>query len=169
MDQGLLVLRLVIGLVMAAHGAQKAFGWFGGYGIAGTGGYLEQLGFRPGRPFAAAAAGAELVGGLLIALGLGGPIGPALVLSVMVVAAVAVHAKGGLFVTTNGVEVPLLYGVAAAALGLTGFGSDSLDAALGISGVWTPAASWAALGAGIAGGVANLMLRRPAPVAEPAG
>ena len=168
MDQGLLVLRMVFGLVMAAHGAQKAFGWFGGYGIAGTGGFFEQIGFRPGRPFAAAAAGAELVGGLLIALGLGGPVGPALVLSVMVVAALAVHWKGGLFATTNGIEVPLLYAAAAAALGLTGFGGISLDGELGTSAMWTPEVALVVLGLGIAGGVGNLLLRRPVPAAEPA-
>jgi len=56
MNFALLLLRLVAGLVMAAHGAQKLFGWFGGYGIAGTAGFFEQLGFRPGRAFATAAA-----------------------------------------------------------------------------------------------------------------
>ena len=56
MDFGLLLGRLVLGLLMAAHGTQKAFGWFGGYGLAGTGGYFEQIGFRPGRLFAATAA-----------------------------------------------------------------------------------------------------------------
>ena len=57
MDTGLLIARVVFGLLMAAHGAQKLFGWFGGYGLAGTGGFFEQLGFRPGRLFAAAAGG----------------------------------------------------------------------------------------------------------------
>src|SRR4051812_17196357 len=78
---GLLVGRLVLGLAMAGHGSQKLFGWFGGYGLTGTGGYLEQLGFRPGRVYAAAAAGTEVVSGLLVALGLLGPVGPALMLS----------------------------------------------------------------------------------------
>ena len=55
MDAGLLLARMVLGLLMAAHGAQKLFGWFGGYGLAGTGGFFESLGFRPGRFFAAAA------------------------------------------------------------------------------------------------------------------
>jgi len=109
MDQGLFIARLVIGLLMAGHGAQKAFGWFGGYGLAGTGGFMESIGFRPGRLFAAAAAYSEVIGGLLITLGLLGPVGPALVLSVMIVAAVTVHWNKGLFVTSNGIEVPLLY------------------------------------------------------------
>src|SRR6266852_5264001 len=69
MSIGLLILRLVVGLSLAAHGAQKLFGWFGGYGIAGTGQFLEQLGFRPGRVHAAQAGLAEVLGGLFLAAG----------------------------------------------------------------------------------------------------
>src|SRR5689334_24478826 len=94
MSVGLLMVRVVVGLLMAGHGSQKLFGWFGGYGLSGTGGFFEGLGFRPGRLFAAAAGAAELVGGLLVALGLLGPVGPALILSVMLVAAVSVHWHG---------------------------------------------------------------------------
>ncbi len=111
--QGLLLARLVLGLLMAAHGAQKLFGWFGGHGLAGVSGFFEVLGFRPGRPFAIAAAGGELVSGLLMATGFLGPIGPALMLSIMIVAAVTVHLKGGVFATSNGIEVPLLYATGA--------------------------------------------------------
>src|SRR5690349_14369488 len=88
---GLLVGRLMLGLAMAAHGSQKLFGWFGGYGLDKTGGYFEALGFRPGRAFAAAAAVTEALSGLLVTFGLFGPVGPALMLSVMVVAAATVH------------------------------------------------------------------------------
>src|SRR5262245_33015125 len=101
MNEGLLLARVVPGLVMAAHGSQKLFGWFGGYGLNGTGQFLEGLGFRPGRTFAGLAGLAEFGGGLLIALGLFGPVGPALVLSVMIVAALSVHWQNGLFSTTN--------------------------------------------------------------------
>src|SRR5574341_913816 len=59
MDAGILLTRVVLGSLMAAHGAQKLFGWFGGYGIAGTGGFFESLGFKPGRFFAAAAGFSE--------------------------------------------------------------------------------------------------------------
>jgi putative oxidoreductase len=163
MDQGLFIARLVIGLLMAGHGAQKAFGWFGGYGLQGTGGFLETLGFRPGRLFAAAAAYGEVASGLLIALGLLGPIGPALMLSVMIVAAVTVHWKKGLFATSNGVELPLLYATAAIALALTGPGRLSLDAVLGLHWLSTPILATAALIAGAAIGFANLALRRPVP------
>ena len=159
-DQGLLLARLVVGLLMAAHGSQKLFGWFGGYGLTGVSGFLEGLGFRPGRLFAIAASASELVSGILMAAGLLGPIGPALMLSVMIVAAVSVHAKGGVFATTNGIEVPLLYAIVAVALALTGPGSLSVDAALGIGSVWTPLLTWGVLLAGVAGGLANLAFRR---------
>jgi len=161
MDAGLVLVRLVIGPLMAAHGAQKLFGWFGGYGLAGTGGFFEGLGFRPGRLFAAAAAVTEIASGVLVALGLLGPVGPALMLSVVVVSAMNMHWPN-VFAQAIGIEVPLLYGVTAAALALTGFGAYSLDAALGLSSLWTPATSWAALAIGVVGGLANLSLRRPA-------
>jgi putative oxidoreductase len=161
MDAGLLLARLVIGPLMAAHGTQKLFGWFGGYGLTGTGGFFEGLGFRPGRFFAAAAAAAEITSGVLLTLGLLGPFGPALMISVMVVAAVSVHWPN-VFAQSNGIEVPLLYGTTAAALALTGFGAYSLDNVLGLSQVWTPALSWMVLGMGVLGGIANLGLRRPA-------
>src|SRR3989337_1425517 len=97
MSIGLLIARVVIGLLMAAHGAQKLFGWFGGYGLRATGEFFGQLGFHPARPFATAAALGEFISGLLIALGLLGPIGPAVLLAVMVVATISVHWQNGLF------------------------------------------------------------------------
>ena len=163
MDTGLLLARLVFGLLMAAHGTQKLFGWFGGYGLAGTGGFFEQLGFRPGRFFAATAAATELIAGLLVAFGLLGPLGPALIVSVMVVAIATVHWQHGLWATNNGIEVPLLYAAAAVALALTGFGGYSLDAALALT--WSAEVAWIAIGMGVLGGVANLAIRKTAPEA----
>src|SRR5262245_60697681 len=102
MDAGLLIVRLVFGLLMAGHGAQKLFGWLGGHGFAATSGMFETLGFRPGRLFAATAAASEVVGGLLLATGFLGPVGPALLLAVMIVAIFAVHIHNGLFAMTSG-------------------------------------------------------------------
>ncbi|MBK5258910.1 MAG: DoxX family protein [Thermoanaerobaculia bacterium] len=165
MDQGLLLARLVLGLLMAAHGSQKLFGWFGGYGLTGTSGFFESLGFRPARLFAAAAAAGEIASGLLVAVGLFGPIGPALMLSIMIVAAVTVHWHG-VFATSNGVELPLLYATGAVAIALTGYGRFSLDALSGLGSVWTPLIVAAVLAAGIAGGIINLSLRRTPVTAQ---
>ena len=162
LDLGLLLIRVVFGLVFAAHGAQKLFGWFGGYGIAGTGGFMESLGFRPGKAFATAAALSEFFGGLLLAVGFLGPVGPALLLSVMFVAGVTVHRKNAFFVATNGLEHPLIMATAAVGLGFTGPGRYSIDAALGDYRLLTPAAAWTVLGIGLLGGIANLAIRRPA-------
>jgi putative oxidoreductase len=165
MDLGLLIARLVVGPLMAAHGTQKLFGWFGGHGLAGASGFFESLGFRPGRLFAAAASLGEVGSGLLVALGLFGPVGPALILSVMVVAAVSVHWRNGLFAMTNGIEVPLLYATGALALALTGFGDYSLDHVLGLASRWPPAVTALVLVVGVLGGVVNLALRRRSPAA----
>jgi putative oxidoreductase len=164
MHVGLLAVRLVAGLLMAGHGAQKLFGWFGGFGLTATAGFLERLGFRPGHLFAAAAATAEFAGGLLIAIGLFGPLGPALVLATMIVAGVTVHWHNGLFAASNGIELPLLFAAIAVALALTGYGEYSLDALFGLSPVWTPGVTGTAVGVGIVGGVLNLMARRSVPV-----
>jgi putative oxidoreductase len=161
---GLLILRLVIGLAMAAHASQKLFGWFGGHGLAGTAGSFEMLGFRPGRVFALAAGGTELVSGILIALGFLGPVGSALMLSVMIVAALTVHWKNGFFASAGGIELTVLFAVAAVALAFTGFGQFSLDALTGLDTFFTPADAVAALALGVIGAIANLSLRRPQSV-----
>ena|SRR5690348_401499 len=165
---GLLIGRLVLGLLMAAHGSQKLLGWFGGHGLAGTSGFFDALGFRPGRLFATMASSTEIVSGLLVALGLLGPIGPALMLAVMIVAAMTVHWKNGLFAATNGIELPLLFAAGAFALALTGPGRFSLDALLGLQALWTPAVEWIALALAIVGGIVHLALRRPSPPARTA-
>ena len=158
MDTGLLIARVVVGLVMAAHGSQKLFGWFGGHGIAGTGGFFEALGFRPGRFFATAAGASEVTGGLLVAFGLLGPLGPAMIIAVMIVAIATVHWAHGLFAQNNGFELPLLYIAGAAAIALIGNGAYSLDAALGLS--WRPEVVWTVLALGVFGGFGNLLVRR---------
>ena len=159
MSIGLLILRLVVGLSLAAHGAQKLFGWFGGHGLAGTGQFLEQLGFVPGRRQAAQAGLAEGLGGLLLAAGLLTPAAAAAVVAVMLVAAVSVHLKNGFFAQSGGYEYTLVLGGAALALAFTGPGALSADQALGIARSGAP---WglAALAAGLIGGAVPLLTRR---------
>src|SRR5579864_5065971 len=120
MTTALLIARLLLGGALFAHGAQKLFGWFGGYGIKGTGGFMESLGFRPGALFAAAAGLGEVGGGLLTALGLGGPIGPALIIMVMIVAILSVHVKNGFWNSANGYELNTMIIGGAIALAFAG-------------------------------------------------
>ena len=162
-DLGLLVIRVVFGLIFAAHGAQKLFGWFGGYGIAGTSGWLESTGYRPARVFATVLGLTEFSAGFLLALGLLGPVGPALIIAVMIVAMVTVHWKNAFFVGTNGIEHPLMFAVAAIGLALTGPGRYSLDYALRWQWWETPGITWVVLAIGVIGGLVNLALRRPSP------
>jgi len=133
-DFGLLVIRILFGMPIATHGAQKLFGWFGGYGLKGTGGFFEaQLGFRPGVPFAAAAGLSEMGGGILLTLGLLTPFGSAAVLSAMLVAIVSVHIKNGFFAMANGFELPFLYAASAVGLAFSGPGAYSFDSWLGLT------------------------------------
>lgn len=163
---GLLVARIVLGTAMAAHGAQKLFGWFGGHGLAGTGGFFESIGFKPGKLFAAAAGLGELGSGVLLALGLLGPIGPALMISVMIVAMLTVHRNAGFFAMSNGIELPLLYAAGAVALALTGPGSFSLDALLGLGWLSSPALAITVIAVAAFGALGTLAIRRaPKPVA----
>jgi putative oxidoreductase len=163
-DLGILIIRVLFGVALAAHGAQKLFGWFGGYGLKGTGGFFEQLGFRPGVPFAAAAGLSEFGGGVLLALGFFTPFGAAAVLSAMLTAIVSVHLKNGFFAMANGFELPFLYAVAAFALAFSGPGAFSLDAFLGLTALSQPYFVAAVLVLSILGSVVTLGSRRPAPV-----
>lgn len=95
MDAGLLIARLIVGLGLSTHGAQKLFGWFGGHGLQGTGGFFESLGFRPGVLFTLAAGVGEMGGALLTAVGFLSPVGPALITVVMLVAILTVHGRMG--------------------------------------------------------------------------
>ena len=163
MALGLLILRLVVGLTMAAHGSQKLFGWFGGYGLQGTGGFLEKLGFFPGRRNALFAGLAELFGGLFLALGFATPVAAMLIVSVMFVAVATVHVKNGYFNSNQGFEYNLTLAVVALSVAIIGAGPLSADAALGLR---DAGALWGlgALVAGIIGGAVQLATRRaPAP------
>jgi putative oxidoreductase len=163
-DFGLLISRLVLGLSYAAHGAQKAFGWFEGPGPQGTAGLMDSLGFKPGEKYASAAAYSELIAGGMIALGFGGPIGPAIVLSGMLVAQETVHRKHGYFNTQGGIELNVIYSAGALALASAGFGDASLDRALGIDKTLRhPGVTALALAGGVAAGYYVLQQRDTSP------
>ena len=160
LDTGLLLLRLFIGLPMAAHGAQKLFGWFGGYGLKGTGGFFDGIGFQPGTTFAAIAALSELGGGILLAVGLLTPFGSAAVLAAMIVAAISVHWKQGFFGQNNGYELPYLYAVVALVLALTGSGRFSLDSEFQLSFTNRIEVVAGAIAAAVIGAAITLAIRR---------
>jgi putative oxidoreductase len=157
---GLLVVRVLLGAAIASHGAQKLFGWFGGYGIKGTGGFFETLGFRPGTVFAAAAGTSEFLGGVLLALGLFGPVGPTLILATMLVAVLTVHIKNGFFASNNGYEMPLIYALGALSFAFAGPGLYSLDAQLGLGWFSEPLVIWIALALGVVGAFGNVAVRK---------
>jgi putative oxidoreductase len=159
MDIGLLLLRLVVGLTLAAHGAQKLFGWFGGPGLDGTGQFFAMLGFPPGRRHALMAGLAESGGGLSLALGFLTPAAVAIVISVMFVAAMSVHVKKGFFLTNGGYEYTLVLSIAALAVAFTGPGSLSVDALVGCA-VSGDLCGFAALLVGVVFGALALMQRR---------
>jgi putative oxidoreductase len=159
MDLALLILRLVVGAFFVGHGAQKLFGAFGGHGIAGTAGFMESLGMKPGRLHATAAGWAELAGGVLLVLGLFTPLGAVLVISVMTVAMLTAHKGKGPWVTQGGWEYNLVLIAVATALAGVGPGDWALDSAIGGD---TTGTEWAlgALIAGVLGGLAAIALGR---------
>ncbi len=133
MNLGLLVLRVIVGLLFAGHGAQKLFGSFGGHGLRGTAGFFEQLGLRPGHRHATAAGLLEFGGGLLLALGLFTPFASAAVIAVMTAAVITVHYQKGLWATDGGYEYNLVLAAVVFALAAVGAGAWSLDHALSFS------------------------------------
>ena len=122
-----LALRIPVGLLFMAHGAQKLFGWFGGYGLEATGQWMESIGLAPGYLMAMMAGSAEFFGGLFIILGLlTRP--SALVLGfTMLVAIVTTHLENGLFMSNNGYEFGLSLAAISFALMLQGGGRLSID------------------------------------------
>ncbi len=127
-DLALLILRLAVGLTIAAHGAQKLFGWFGGPGMAGFTGWVENMNLRPGRLWAWASALAEFGGGLLLAMGFLTPLAAAIIIANMLMAVAKVHLAKGFWNTGGGYEYNLIIMAAALAIGLAGPGAYALDA-----------------------------------------
>ena len=172
MDLALFVLRIVVGGLFAAHGAQKLFGSFGGHGLAGTVQFFESLGLRPGERHARLAGLGEFGGGLLVVIGLLTPLGAAAIIGVMVVAILTVHGPKGWQVTEGGYEYNVVLATVAFALAAAGAGAWSVDHAIGFDG----GVGWGffALAAGVLGGMGALISARGAgprtqaqPVARP--
>jgi putative oxidoreductase len=144
---GIFIIHVVVGSLLAAHGAQKLFGVFGGGGVSGTGRYLESLGLRPGKPLAAAAGASELAGGALLALGLATPLAAVLIASTMLVAARTDHGGKGLWIFNGGSEYVLTIAAVAIGFAFAGAGAWSLDNAIG----WDVAGVAWGIGAAIVG------------------
>jgi putative oxidoreductase len=159
LNLGLLILRLVVGLLFVGHGAQKLFGIWGGYGLQGTAGFFEGIGLRPGNVHALAAGLVEFGGGLLLALGLITPVASVALIAVMTAAIITAHFSKGLWVTNGGYEYNLVLASVALALAATGPGAWSLDNALSIS---MHGVLWAvgALVVGLLGGVGAVLSGR---------
>jgi putative oxidoreductase len=161
MDVAFLIVRLIVGLALAAHGAQKLFGWFGGPGLRATAGAFENLGFRPGVIFAWMAGLGEIGGGLLTLLGVGGALGPVLIVLVMIVAVGAVHISKGFFISNGGWELNAAYVAGALAIAFGGNGAYSLDNELNLSFLTQPRLIWLAFAAAAIVALLNLLARRP--------
>jgi putative oxidoreductase len=165
-DFGLLILRLVVGGLMAGHGAQKLFGWFGGGGIKGTAGMLESMNMKPAEKWAMLAGTTEFGGGLLMALGALGPVGPVGTIGAMEMATLKAHWGKPIWNTKGGAELPLINIAASLAVALLGPGKYSVDRALGLRVprrlILVPGLVLA--GAGVAAGV--MLSNRPQPQAD---
>jgi putative oxidoreductase len=130
---GLLVLRVIVGLLFVGHGTQKLFGWFGGHGPEGTATFLGSLGYRPSRRMALVAGVTETLAGAMLALGFLTPVASAAIIGVMVNATVAMHLRNGLWNSNGGYELPLVYATVAAGLAFAGPGRWSVDRLIGFA------------------------------------
>jgi putative oxidoreductase len=159
MSLGMLVLRVVVGVLFVGHGAQKLFGLFGGSGLDATAEFFDKTGLHPGRLHARAAGCAEFGGGALLALGLLVPIAGAALIGVMTAAIVTVHAKNGIWVTEKGYEYNLVLIAAVFAVTAVGAGPWSLDDALNLD-VAGPGWALGALALGLLGGIGAVLSGR---------
>jgi putative oxidoreductase len=124
---GITLLRVITGLTFMAHGSQKLFGMFGGYGLAGTGQWMESIGLTPGYLMALMAGSAEFFGGLALVVGLLVRPAAAALIVAMVVAIFSVHWASGFFITNGGFEYAMILGLISATLLVEGAGKMSLD------------------------------------------
>ena len=130
-DLGLLLLRLVVGLLIIGHAVQKSFGWLGGDGLATTATIFDRIGYSPGRLMVLIASITEIVGSLLLILGAVTPIAGSVLVGVMIVAC-SVHWRFGIWAASRGFELPLILAVSAATLALVGPGRWSVDRLIGL-------------------------------------
>ncbi|WP_251551419.1 DoxX family protein [Neobacillus muris] len=129
-NTGILIIRLVIGLLFIGHGAQKLFGWFGGNGLKATGGWFDAIGMKPGIPMALIAGLVELFGGIFFTLGLFTPIAGIMIAGTMVISIVKVHGRNGLWAVSNGYEYNLTMLAVAIGIAFIGPGQYALDSFL---------------------------------------
>jgi putative oxidoreductase len=125
----MLILRVTVGGLLAGHGAQKLFGWFGGSGMKGTAKAMESMGLEPGTLWAPLGGLAEFGGGVLTALGFLHPLGPISIMAAMSMATIKAHWGKPIWNTEGGAELPVTYFTVALAMALAGPGRYSLDAA----------------------------------------
>jgi putative oxidoreductase len=154
-----LILRLALGLTIAAHGSQKVFGWFNGPGLKGARGMVERMGFKPVPVWTFAVSAAELGGGILVAIGLLTPLAALAVLGAMITAIVTAHWGKGFFNAKGGIEHPFVIGAGMLSLAFTGPGAISLDYLLGIR-LNQPVTVLALLALVLLGTLAGLQSRR---------
>jgi putative oxidoreductase len=166
MKLGRLLLRLVVGGYFFAHGTQKLFGWFSGYGLDATAGMFESLGLRPGKRHATAAGIAETGGGAALLLGAATPLASSVLIATMITAIHRVHLQNGPWNTNQGYEYNVVLIAAVLALAETGPGSPSIDAARGVE---KSGSKWAllALLLGVLGAEAAHAAAEAAPAPEP--
>lgn len=170
LSAGLLILRLVGGLTIAAHGSQKLFGWFGGPGTTKLAQGFAAQGFRPAWLWVSFVVLGEVGGGLSLALGFLTPLGAAGILGAMFMAVAKSHWKNGFWNSKHGIEYPLALLGISVGIGLTGPGSYSLDSLFGISLAGTPLFFWLAAAALVVD-IIGLLITRPSAssAAAPAG
>ena len=156
----MLIVRVVIGLIFAAHGAQKAFGWWSGPGFAGWRGAMEKMGIRPAGFWAFVSMTAELVGGLCVAFGLLTPLAVASLIGQELVIIVHAHLPRGFWNSKGGFEYPLALGAGIVGVAIAGPGAASIDAALGLH--YAVALRVALIALGLVGGLIAIALPRMA-------
>ncbi|HEX6655783.1 MAG TPA: DoxX family protein [Candidatus Limnocylindria bacterium] len=167
-DFGLFIVRVSVGLVFAAHGAQKLFGWWGGPGMDRWTGLMEGMGVRPPRLWATVSALNELAGGLLLAIGLLTPLAAAVLVAQSAVIIARMHWAKGFWNTNGGYEYPLVLGAVALGVAFSGPGAWSLDELMPLGLLYQPIVIWVAVAVALAVGLVAIMMRPSSPPQPPA-